>query len=677
MLLTRHLRDKLAADRLFKENDQDNDRVHTGCGRFFVCGSAVKIEHGTRQAQNEADVNIPCSISRGWVRRCSAVVTGLWMIAGLWVIAPSVLAAREGLRSEIDTSFRKNLQQLASKCDALNLVDQANITRQWAVPRDPQRIYTFVPAAVDRFQPNQDAPQNVRFWHRRFMDQRRRHAVRLFELARQQLDQDQVTSAYQLIHEVLHEDPDHSEARRILGYHGGPRKWIKQGRQPRVKKGQATHKQFGWRRNQYWVVESEHFRVTTNHSAEAGRKLAAELTNVLSVWRQVFFRYWSVSGALKKRFNNSGTPLGAQPKYRVVLFAERDDYVQQLSKIEPRIAASIGYYLKGRETSFFYVGSDTVRSTWWHEVTHQFFQEQRHVISEVGKESHFWIVEGVAVFMESLLKFDGYYSLGGFDTRRLQYARARRFHQDLYFPLNQLASMGRTSLQAHPNIRAIYTQAAGMIHLLMSEEQGRYRESVVDYLQAVYQGHTDTETWRALVEPGLQDFKNHYDRFLRVDGSALQFLQKPAELQQLCLTQAALTDLQTSLLRQCDNLEWLDLSFTEIGDQTIHQIPIATPLRDLNLEKTLVTDDAMPHIVEFSKLRILDLSGTRITDQGLASLGQLKDLTELWLSDTAITDAGLTYLEQLTNLEYVDLNRTQVSDAAWTRLRKILPKIAD
>ena len=44
-----------------------------------------------------------------------------------------------------ETSFRVSLNQLADKCDELQLPEQAKVTRAWHIARDPQRHYLFLP----------------------------------------------------------------------------------------------------------------------------------------------------------------------------------------------------------------------------------------------------------------------------------------------------------------------------------------------------------------------------------------------------------------------------------------------------------------------------------------------------------------------------------------------------
>ena len=49
----------------------------------------------------------------------------------------------------------------------------------------------------------------------------------------------------------------------------------------------------------------------------------------------------------------------------------------------------------------------TDERTMYHKATHQLFQESRPVSPEVGHRANFWIIEGIAMYMESLPRKTG------------------------------------------------------------------------------------------------------------------------------------------------------------------------------------------------------------------------------------------------------------------------------
>ncbi len=97
--------------------------------------------------------------------------------------------------------------------------------------------------------------------------------------------------------------------------------------------------------------------------------------------------------------------------------------------------------------AYFFADKQNDDRTLYHEATHQLFYESRPVAAEVGWKANFWIVEGIAMYMESLRQEDGFYVLGGFDDQRLNAARYRLLHDKFYVPLDEFSRYGRTKLQ--------------------------------------------------------------------------------------------------------------------------------------------------------------------------------------------------------------------------------------
>ena len=579
-------------------------------------------------------------------------------------------AAEIKVREQIDSAFRGRLAALAAKCDELQLSAQAVLTRNWFVAKPVGRQYLFLEPAVDAERIDESAPLVVQQWHRKFIEERRTYAQSLVELASRQAKSGDGTAAYQLLHEVLRHDPEHVRARQILGY-GAARATERITRRA----GTSPHPRFGWQRGKYWRVESTHYRITTNDSPEAGVELANKLETLHCVWRQLFFRYWSSDEALAGRFAGKNDLLGKRRTLEVVLFRDRDEYVSQLQKYEPQIAMTLGYYMKGEQIAFFYAGDATVEPTWYHEATHQLFQELGDAVPEVGETSNFWIVEGVALYLESLVPRDGVANVGGVDADRLQYARARGLSGEFYLPLAELVRLGREPLQQHAEIRRIYSQAAGLTHCLMDGDEGRFRSALVDYLSVIYLGRANTATLEKLTGTTLSALDETYKGFLQVRDADLNDLLPPEHRQRLVLAHTAITNRGLEKLADSTALEWLDLSFTAIDDQGAPQLRELRALRRLSVEGTGITDAAVTTVAGLPLLEELDLSYTPITNDALSKLATLKNLKSLWLTKTQVTDAGLTHLETLANLEYLNVNETDVTVEGLNRLQEKLPKL--
>ncbi len=420
-------------------------------------------------------------------------------------------------------------------------------------------------------------------------------------------------------------------------------------------------------------MDSEHFRVTTNVSANAGSEAARVLEEVYAVWRQLFFSYWSVPGRLAERLAGGQRALGADPKFEVVLFRDRDEYVRQLSRFEPQIGVSVGYYMQGQKTAFFYAGDEGALSTWVHEATHQFFQETGAVAPVVGEQANFWVIEGVAIYMESLRSGTGYRTTGGLDASRLQFARYRALNGSFFVPLQQLVTYGRETLQKDQDIRRLYSQSAGVAQFLMHAGQCRYQPAMVKYLQAVYEGRDRDSTLTEVTDLGFAQLDGEYHDYLRVQDEDLACFDP--RTQDLCLGHTAVTDDGLQHLNGWADLRWLDLSFTSGGDIGLANFAKSTKMNQLSVEGTRVTDAGLKLVGNFHQLQELDLSETAVTDDGLRHLAGLDDLRVLWLTGTKVTDDGLQYLASLTNLEQLEVQGTGITSAGLQQLKQKLPKL--
>ncbi len=601
---------------------------------------------------------------------------GLWF-GGLWLAVHGSTTAAVGFdradRGPGDAQFRAALTALAAKCGELGLPDAAAKTGAWFVRRDPRRHYLFLPPADESARPAADATPLLAQWHARFAELRRQQAERLFDLARIQAEAGNEGEAYRLLHEVLREDPDHAETRRVLNYARGDRGWRHPVPRPKPRRNRATHPcsvgpviSTGW-----WIASTSRSRRTC--SVRAGRQVADYLERVHSAWQQLFYEYWTVPGRLAARFRGEDVSLGPARTFDVVLFKDRDEYVQQLSRSEPQIEVSIGYYSQSHKMAFFYAGDDSARTTWVHEVTHQFFQESGEVAPKVGERSNFWVVEGVALYMESLADHDGYFTVGGVDADRLQYARYRCLNEDYYVPLEKLVGYGREQLQKDAYLAKLYSQCAGLTHCFLDVNHGERMRPFIAYLRSVYRGVGQPQTLSSELRTAYAELDQQYRASLKVTDDDLAYVDP--RVQNLCLGHTQVTDAGLARLSGMERLLWLDLSFTETGDAGLARFASAQKLNQLSLEKTRITAAALETVGTFRQLEELDLSQTAVGDDDLPRLAGLTRLKALWLTGTGTTDRGLTSLAALRNLEQLDVTNTAVTPAGLASLKRRLPKL--
>jgi len=558
-------------------------------------------------------------------------------------------------------SFAAELQNLAQKCDELGLAEQAKLTRGWAIARDDRRQYLFLPQPKDAAAPPKSAPLRVHQWYTRFRAIRQAEAERLFRSAVAKLTSDPADT-YRLLHEVLREDPDHGRARQALGYaKNAANDWLPRPAAYRVEAGKTDHPRYGWRRGKYWRIETPHYQILTDRSVKAGLDLAAELETLVAIWQQVFFDFWADSSVLTRRISGHGDQVTVAPKMQVVLFRDREEYLATLGPSQPQIAVSLGLYVDTQKTAFFYAADPAPRSTWLHEATHQLFQELGKHRSGAGERQNFWIIEGAAMYMESLTEHDGYWTVGGWEAERLQPARYRALAGDFYLPLEKLVQLGREDLQGDADIRKLYTQAGGLAHFLMDGQAGAHRDATIDYLLSVYQQTDTPQSLAAATKVSLAELDKQYLAFLQVTDDDLAQTPGLEAITQLSLGRSSVTDRGLQYLKPCRKLLWLDLSQAKVTDVGLKNLAAASSLQQLFLEGTQITNASLRVVGELTDMEELDLTRLRISDDGLQHLTGLANLKTLYLTSSPITDAGLVQLRSLKKLESLDLRGTKVT----------------
>ena len=114
----------------------------------------------------------------------------------------------------------------------------------------------------------------------------------------------------------------------------------------------------------------------------------------------------------------------------------------------------------------------------------------------------------------------------------------------------------------------------------------------------------------------------------------------------------------------------------EAGDDKLLKLaPLADQVTWLNLAGTNVGDAGLKHLSQLQNLTRLHLEKTKVGDVGLAHLKNLEHLEYLNLYGTQVSDGGLVHLERLKRLKELYLWQTQVSQAGAERLKNSLPRV--
>ena len=470
-------------------------------------------------------------------------------------------------------AYRAKLDELGDWCEKRGLTAEAARTKGWSRPQSADKLYITVlsdeigPTKLADGTPQDGASKDARQWQESFWKLRREQADELFKLARRAADRRRPSLAFDLVLAALHENPDHETARGILGYQQFRGRWHTLYEIRKLRAGWVKSERFGWirkadlpryekgerrRGNRWisaeedarlhgdirkgWLVETEHYMIRTNHGIEAAAALGEQLEQLYNVWKRLFIRYYATRQQVMSLFEgrSRGRPIEL-PRHNVVYFRDRDDYNKALEDSFPNIGISTGMYVDHTRRAYFFAGPGYSDRTLRHEATHQLFHESRPVAENVGQSANFWIVEGIATYMESLRKEDGYtgdghtgdghtgdghtgdghFVLGGFDDIRMKAARYRLLKDEFYVPLSELCGYGMKRIQADPRVATLYSQMAGLTNFLVYYDGGRYRDACVAYLQAVYNGSQNPDILPELTGSSFDTLDKQYHEFMR------------------------------------------------------------------------------------------------------------------------------------------------------------------
>jgi hypothetical protein len=354
----------------------------------------------------------------------------------------------------------------------------------------------------------------------------------------------QSCAAIRLLFLTLRDDPDHARARAAAGWvrRGDRWEWPEAAR--RLDKAEAYDPQFGWMPKSKltrhrdgerslrgrWVkaadddaalrevkhgrqFNADHWEIVSTAPPPVTGDLAAELESARLVWLQVFGGFAVEPADLETRLAGRGR-IAPQTPHSAILCGSREQYADELRKLEPRIDITEGIYWQPTATIWFFADpagppAVTVR----HESFHQLFAESRpdftRLKAEPGRRSGFWAVEAAAIYAESMQKTDFGWTLGGRAAGRGP-AASKLVAADEHVPLAELAALGREAFQTHERIADLYDECGGLADFFMNAHGGRYREAFLEYLVRVYSGTADPDTLARLCRRSLAELDAEY-----------------------------------------------------------------------------------------------------------------------------------------------------------------------
>ncbi len=476
----------------------------------------------------------------------------------LWLVQPAdgaraaqaVLETLQESRTQLEHAYVQQLEGLAQWCEEHHLTGAAARTRRAARPRDALTLYlvTLPPNLTAAASPEEGvAPREEVEWKTRFAELNRGQAAALLVLARQAMRAKCASLAYELVLEMLRVDPDNEEGRKLLGFIKYKGEWHTPFEVEKLKTRHRWHPRFGWLPQTYvaryeagqryyngkwisaedeakirsdirsaWNVQTEHYSIRTNHSLEAGVELGQRLERLYRAWQQTFAAYYASPDQLLRIFEGRASRGRTDgPRHLVFYLRDRDDYQKAIQGHVPPGIETTGIYLGPFRTAYFYATDNHDFTTLYHEASHQLFSECRESSPHLAVNANFWIIEGIACYMESFSEQEDYDTLGGTSSPRLEAARYRAVDENFCVPLAELTQMGMLQFQRDRSLPMLYSQSAGLAHFFMHYDDGRYRDALLAYLTAVYTGEDHPQLLAELTGKSYSELDAEYRKFLQ------------------------------------------------------------------------------------------------------------------------------------------------------------------
>lgn len=376
-------------------------------------------------------------------------------------------------------------------------------------------------------------------------------AVEWFEQVEAAVAAEDVATALRLACRVVAAEPDHADARRLLGYRRVGDAWAGGYAARQLEMGKAWDARLGWIDAEYadkyaqglrpwgkrwitveedaerhatldrgWQVRTDHVLVQTDHSREAAVELAVRLETLHQLWRQLFGEF-EVSAAELQRRLDGAEPTGYRRRpFRVYCHRNRDDYNAALVRRQPQIGVTLGIYFDRERESHFFAGADQDPGTIYHEAVHQFFEEAAARGRRTAATSNAWAIEGVACYFESLVPLGregetpAAYVIGNPAAGRLPAARHRRLVDNYYVPLAELCPLAMADLQRRSDLPQLYSQSAGLAAFFMDYRDGLYRPAFARLLEQIYAGRDKPDTLSVATGRSYGELDREYREFL-------------------------------------------------------------------------------------------------------------------------------------------------------------------
>lgn len=413
-------------------------------------------------------------------------------------------------------------------------------------------------------------PSKAAFWNGELRKIQESAASKLFELAERSAEAQppHFALADACLRGVLQRQPDHPEARRLLGYVPHEKGWATPFAHSQLRKGMVDHPKFGWVHTSWvahlengelpaplargqstvrwvpadqadelhspwksgWTIFTEHFRIQTNVPFSQAIAFGRQLESFYDLFFAMLADVIESDNRLPlaQRFRDKKL-VGEKPglPHQVYYFKNKQEYVDYLSPYEPDIAGSLGIYIppksgKGKRSPAYFFhdpeGEINATATLFHEVSHQLLFETAGRNGYNKNVGNYWVFEGLGTYFETVdMGTDGTMRVGGLVGPRIEAARVK-MEAGEFLPIERLVRLDQGAFNRQESIHLHYAESMALAVFLMQAQGSAYRQPFLDYAKDAYRGLLRRDTGRSLQErlgESYEDLNKAFLEYLR------------------------------------------------------------------------------------------------------------------------------------------------------------------
>ena len=463
----------------------------------------------------------------------------------------------DGAEPAQPSEYRRRMTELADRCSADGMNLEAEITRRRIGPDDPYGFFLPVlPDAPLSALPDDASPEQRR-WFAEMREIQRSEGEKYLARAKELAEKREGYAALETAARGLLIDPESEPLRALFGWRPHDGKWRTDWEIERLDRGETDHAVFGWipksdlpryeagerPRGKNWIsaerdaaepirfasarkIETEHYRIRSTAPLEETVRLARRLEEYHHVW--TFFFLPMTMTEREAAGVVAGKKRPTERPHKIALFRNRAEYLDAAMKLDRTAGVSSGGYFASEETVYVYLtdpnnSDETPLETMIvHEGTHQLFAESPRTKKGsrrdgllAGVDSNYWVLEGIATYMETFVERPNGYAVGGLKSYRFIRAKERADEPGGLLSTAELSALGKKGFQESANLPALYTESAGLAHFLFHAEEGRFRNAFLDLIFLVYRDQADPETLSKLTGLSFGELDQRFREYLK------------------------------------------------------------------------------------------------------------------------------------------------------------------